>query len=73
VKEAASRLMISPALLYALCAACRIRHERHGLGRGKILISESAIQEYRQGRTIAVAVPAQTTLPVTPRLRHLKA
>ena len=56
VKEAARLLMISPALLYALCAARQIRHERHGIGRGTIRIPEEALEEYRQGRTIQAIV-----------------
>ena len=74
VKEAARRLMISPALMYALCSACRIRHERHGLGRGKILISESALEAYRSSRTVEVEgepKPAPSTT-ATPRFEHLK-
>lgn len=52
VKEAAKRLGISPALVYGLCAARRIRHERHGLRRGAIRIPESALEEYRRRHTI---------------------
>lgn len=48
VKQAAERLRISPALLYALCAAGKIRHERHGLGRGTIRITQEALDEYRK-------------------------
>jgi len=40
VREAADRLGVSTALVYALCARKRIRHERHGLGRGTIKITE---------------------------------
>jgi hypothetical protein len=32
VKKAAERLGVSPATVYGLCAAKKIRHERHGLG-----------------------------------------
>ncbi len=48
VKQAAERLGVSPALVYALCAKNRIRHERHGLGRGTIRIPEDALNEYRK-------------------------
>ena len=47
-KETAQRLGVSPALVYALCASGKIRHERHGLGRGTIRISEEALAEYRK-------------------------
>jgi excisionase family DNA binding protein len=50
VKEAAERLSVSPTLVYALCSKGLIRHERHGLGRGVIRISEEALEEYRLGR-----------------------
>ncbi len=52
VKDAARELGISPALVYALCQAKRIRHERHGLGRGKIVILSEALDEYRQRCTV---------------------
>lgn len=65
VKAAAEKLGLSIATVYQLCAARKIRHERHGLGRGSIRIPEDAIDEYRESVTI---------LPVTagrPRLRDL--
>ena len=52
VAEAAKRLMVSPALIYGLCKERKIRHERPGLRRGKILIPESALSEYRERVTI---------------------
>lgn len=51
VKQAARRLGVSPALVYALVAARRIRHERHGLRRGAIRIPEDALDEYRRRQT----------------------
>lgn len=54
VKEAAELLGISPALVYALVGARRIRHERHGLGRGAIRIPEAALEEYRLRHTVDV-------------------
>ena len=54
VREAAECLGISASLVYALCAQKRIRHERHGVGRGKILIPEDALEEYRKGATVDV-------------------
>ncbi len=47
VKQCAQRLGISPALVYSLIAARRIRHERHGLRRGAIRVPEEALDEYR--------------------------
>ena len=40
----------SASLVYALCAAGAIRHERHGRPgcRGKVVIEEAALEEYRQ-------------------------
>lgn len=49
VKQAAEQLGVSVGLVYGLCAAGKIRHERFGLGRGTIRISEEAMEEYRQG------------------------
>jgi excisionase family DNA binding protein len=65
VKEAAERLSVSDKLIYSLCAAGRIAHERYGLGRGTIRIPEEAIDEYR--RQARVEGPA----PTLPALKHL--
>jgi excisionase family DNA binding protein len=54
VKAAAERLGVSPALIYALVAARKIRHERHGLRRGAIRIPEDALDEYRARCTVDV-------------------
>jgi excisionase family DNA binding protein len=55
VKEAAAELGLSGSLVYALCSRRKIRHERHGIGRGKILIPEDALDEYRQRSTVPAA------------------
>ncbi|WP_088253260.1 helix-turn-helix domain-containing protein [Fimbriiglobus ruber] len=47
IKEAAERLSVSRGLVYALCRAGRIRHERHGTGRGTLRIEPAALDEYR--------------------------
>jgi excisionase family DNA binding protein len=65
VKQAAQRLGVSAKLVYALCAAGQIAHERHGLGRGTIRIPEDALEEYR-GRA-AGRWPGPPPAP----LRHL--
>jgi excisionase family DNA binding protein len=52
VAEAAAELGISRNLVYMLCQCRRIRHERHGLGKGKIVIPADALEEYRQRVTV---------------------
>lgn len=65
VKEAARRLNVSRGLVYALVRAGKIRHERHGTGRGTIRIDETALDDYRRA---AAVTPAG--LPVE-GLRHI--
>lgn len=65
MKQAAQKLGISASLVYGLCAAGKIRHERHGLGRGCIRITPEALDEYRKG---AEAKPKVSAIP----LKHLK-
>jgi excisionase family DNA binding protein len=52
VRQAAEELRVSPQLVYTLCARKRIRHLRHGLGRGTIRIPEDALEEYRRSATV---------------------
>ena len=64
VAEAAPLLRLSAASVYALCAAKKLRHQRVGVGRGKIIIPSDSIDEYLSKRTIASiegapAAPAQ--------------
>ncbi len=61
VREAAEKLGVSTALVYALCARKRIRHERHGLGRGTIKITDESLEEYR--RTVTVNAETITKAP----------
>lgn len=68
VREAAERLGLSPSLIYALCHRRQLRHERHGLGRGKILIPEDALEEYRRQRTVGVEAGA---VEPAPALKHI--
>jgi excisionase family DNA binding protein len=75
VGQAAARLGVSRGLVYGLCAARKIRHERHGVGRGAIRIPEAALHEYRQARTVDVE-PEAASVPPPPRkppvtLKHL--
>ena len=62
VKEAAERLGVSPSLVYGLCKEGKIRHERHGLGRGTIRIAPDALDEYRKA----------AAKPTAPSLVHIK-
>jgi excisionase family DNA binding protein len=72
VAEAADRLGISLAVVYALCSARKIRHERHGLKRGKILIPESALEDYRRLRTVEVEDERKIkTAPPLSNFKHL--
>jgi excisionase family DNA binding protein len=52
VREAATRLGLSAASVYALCAARKLRHRRVGVGRGKIVIPPDAIDEYLARSTV---------------------
>ncbi len=52
VKEAAPRLGLSAASVYALCAARKLRHRRVGVGKGKIVIPPDAIDEYLAQATV---------------------
>lgn len=72
VKEAASRLGVSPALVYALLERRRIRHERHGLGRGVIRIPEDALEEYRRTREVGTVERAPTHESRRIKLKHLR-
>jgi len=73
VKAAAEYLGLSPSLVYGLCSRKRLRHERHGLGRGKILIPEDALEEYRRSITVGVERDEPASMPAVSRikLKHL--
>jgi excisionase family DNA binding protein len=68
VAEAAKEMGVSVGTIYGLCATRKLRHERIGLGRGKIRIPEDAITEYRRSVTID-AEP--TPIPSSVKLKHL--
>lgn len=68
VREAASQLGVSCALVYALCQDRRIRHERHGRRRGVIRIPEEALAEYQA--SVTVQAEAEQT-PTPAGLRHI--
>jgi excisionase family DNA binding protein len=70
VREAAQRLDVSEATVYALVASGRLRCHRVGLGRGAIRISEDHLAEYLKGAepVIAPAPPPARTV----RLKHIR-
>jgi excisionase family DNA binding protein len=68
VKEAAIRLEVSPATVYAMVASGRLRCYRVGNGRGAIRINEEQLAEYLRA---AEPVPAQAPAPRV-RLKHLR-
>lgn len=69
VKEAAGVLRCSEGTVRALWEQRALRHERVGTGRGRLLIPESAIKDYRKSRTVAArrgdsaATPAPAPRP----------
>ena len=73
VKQAAERLGVSVALVYGLCERRRIRHERHGLGRGTIRIPEDAIEEYRRSVTVGPEGAGQPPPRKPLKLKHIRA
>jgi excisionase family DNA binding protein len=58
VKEAAARLDVSPATVYGLVAAGKLRCHRVGLGRGCIRISEDHLGEFLAGAEPVAKAPA---------------
>lgn len=67
VKMAAQRLEVSPATIYSLIAAGKLRCVRIGMGRGAIRIMEEHVAEFLQGAATRSAQPA---MPEPPR-RHI--
>lgn len=72
VKQTAETLGISQSLVYGLCAAGKIRHERHGLGRGTIRIPADALDEYRKHSTVPGAGGGTPPPPARVKLSHIK-
>jgi len=66
VPEAARELRLSPASIYALCAAKKLRHQRVGLGRGKIVIPPDALIEYLARGTVKSSEPHPAAVLNTP-------
>jgi excisionase family DNA binding protein len=71
VKEAAFRLDVSPATIYGLVAAGKLRCHRVGLGRGAIRISEDHIVEYLAGAERKVVLPSVPVPVRSFRPKHL--
>jgi excisionase family DNA binding protein len=46
VREVAARLEVTPATVYALCAAGKLGHLRVGVGKGAIRITEADLAAY---------------------------
>jgi excisionase family DNA binding protein len=69
VKEAAGRLRVSAATVYALVARKLLRHERIGTGRGAIRIPEDAVEEYRKRRTVEAGTNGGGPKPAPARHR----
>jgi excisionase family DNA binding protein len=69
VREAAAALRVSEGTMRGLLARRRIRHERHGLGRGVIRIPEDAIEEYREAATVAAGREGTKPAPRPPAPR----
>lgn len=74
VKEAAAIMEVSPAVVYQLVAAGKLKHYRVGNGRGVIRIGEDHVREYLEGAARGgVAVPASPPAPTRPlKLKHLR-
>lgn len=72
VAETALQLRLSRGMVYTLCQRGELRHERHGLRRGKILIPQDAIDEYRQAMTRPVQNRSAAPRDAGYQLKHLK-
>jgi excisionase family DNA binding protein len=71
VREAAQRLDVSQATVYALVASGKLRCHRVGLGRGCIRISEEHLAEYLRASE-PVIVQGPPPAPVRrAKLKHL--
>jgi excisionase family DNA binding protein len=65
VKQAADKLEVSQATVYALVASGRLRCYRVGMGRGCIRISDEHLAEYLKGTEPVFA-------PAPPPARHVR-
>src|SRR5690242_14124031 len=71
IAEAAELLNVSEHTVRSLCRMRKLRHERHGTGRGVIRISVEAIEEYRVSVTVGAGEggSGQKPVPARPALK----
>jgi excisionase family DNA binding protein len=72
VREAAQRLDVSQATVYALVASGKLRCHRVGMGRGCIRISEEHLAEYLKASEPVIAPVPPAALARRPKLKHLR-
>jgi excisionase family DNA binding protein len=70
VKQAAEKLEVSQATVYALVASGRLRCYRVGIGRGCIRITDEHLAEYLKGAEPVIAPAPPPARQV--RLKHLR-
>ncbi len=71
-QEAADKLEMSRPLIYQLCRAGLLGHERHGIGRGSIRITELDLAKYRvEARKKAARMLVSPVVYRPSPLRHL--
>ncbi len=63
VKQAAERLSLNPATVYALCASRKLPHARIGVGRGTIRIREEDLDAFLERATVRPGPPAAPSSP----------
>jgi excisionase family DNA binding protein len=66
VAETAEKLKVSAATVYALCSSKKLAHNRIGVGRGAIRISDESIESYLQSNAVG------TSVSPPPKLKFLK-
>ena len=71
VREAAERLEVSVATVYAMVARGKLRCSRVGAGRGVIRISDEQLEEYLKAAEPRVSPPAPASAPRM-QLKHLR-
>jgi excisionase family DNA binding protein len=71
IAEVAEALSLSESTVRGLCSSRKLRHERHGAGRGTIRIPPDALDQYRAAVTVS---PAREETPEPePTRRRAKA
>ena len=73
VKQAAQKMGVCEAIVYACCANGSLPHYRIGRKRGKILISEADIEAFLQQNRVEKKEPEPVKAPaVHYKPKHLK-